>query len=58
MGYDQRRQLQALYDIRHGKCLAGSGHAEKRLVFGAVVDFLDELVYGLRLVARGFEIGR
>ena len=57
MGNDQRRELQALNDIGHCKCLARTGHAKERLILGAFVDFTDELVYRPRLVARGFEVG-
>ena len=48
--HDQRGLLHGLDGLRHGERLAGSRHAQKRLVAQAFVHAMCQLVDGLRLV--------
>lgn len=50
---DQRRLVQLLYHIRHGKCLARSGDAKKRLALVAFFEAFDKLFNRLGLIAGG-----
>ena len=57
VGHDDGRALGALDHVGHGKGLAGTGHAEQGLVRQAILDALDQLLDGLRLVAGRLVIG-
>ena len=56
MGNDQGRLLYLLYDVGHGKGLAGSGNAHQSLMLLTCQHTVYKLVYGLWLVAHGFVI--
>ncbi len=49
----QGRLLNGIDDIGHGEGLAGSGHAQKRLVGGARLQAFKQFLYSLRLIASG-----
>jgi hypothetical protein len=48
-----RRALHPLDDVTNGECLAASSDPEQSLVREALVQALDELLYGLWLITRG-----
>ncbi len=54
--YNQRRLSQLLYDIGHGKGLAGAGDAQQRLKLIAASEPVRKRLYSLRLVSCRFEI--
>ena len=53
----QRRPPELRDDVGHGEGLARAGHAQQGLVRQAVLDALDQLGDGLRLVAGGLRNG-
>ena len=57
MAQNQGRPLQTLDYIRHGKRLAGSGHAEQRNGINPVLEGGAQTVDCCRLVA-GWTVGR
>lgn len=48
---DEREPVELTDDVGHGKCLAGTGHAEQGLVLVAGLDRLQEFRNRLGLVA-------
>ena len=57
VGEDERRALDALDDVRHRECLAGTGDAEQRLVALALFQSVDERVDRIGLVTGRLEVG-
>ena len=53
----QRGAVEPRDDVCHGKGLARTGHAEKHLLVETVFDPTDQIVYGLRLIPGGSEVG-
>ena len=53
---NQRRAIALLDDLGHGKGLAGTGHAEKHLMFFAGLDTRKKLIDGGRLIAAGLVV--
>ena len=53
--HDQRRPPRLRDDVGHGVGLARTGHPQQGLVGQAVIDALDQLGDGLRLVASGLK---
>ena len=51
MRYDQRWLVQLLDHIRHGKCLTGACHSQKRLRLISLPEALHKLCDRLRLVS-------
>ena len=56
MGNYECRALNSFNDVSHSKGFAAACYALENLCSEAVFDAVDELVDGLRLVARGFII--
>ena len=54
VAHDERRTVQLLDDVGNGKRLAATGYAEQNLRFCAGFHSLDQRLYRLRLVSRGF----
>ena len=50
---DERRLADILDDVCHRECLAGTGHAEKRLELFAVLEAFGQFFDGFGLVASG-----
>ena len=56
VGDDERGLLDPLDNVRNGKGLARSGYPQKDLMVKPLEEAVRELVDGLGLVARGFEV--
>ena len=57
VGNDQRRLVQRLDDVCHGKGLAGAGNAQQRFKLIPFLKALNQVGDGLRLVAGGGVFG-
>lgn len=51
MRNDQRWFIQLLYDIRHRKCLTGSGNSKQRLTLVSFFETTNQLLNRLRLIS-------
>ena len=54
MAHDERRTIQLFYDIRHGKCLAATRHAEQYLRLCAGFNAVNQSLDSFRLIACRF----